>query len=565
MKKNLLYVAIGLFLILFVVWLSHALYLKYSKVSLAYNSSTPGWRSGSVFHILPTVNHDRILIKVSFTKLFEEPPILSIDNRQIYGRKTDTQGYFWQFDAPNLKPKTTYQLVIQDKDGVSLCDPWPLSTFPAPNDQPKSLRLLIFTGLGGHDANIEGFGTGPLPLAVRIRLLNKALSFKPDALISSGDQIYYDLMYDKSSAIQGNAPRAKRFSGVFDRSLPVLGTKNEDVLKKAVGPQIAYLYGAACRSIPTFFILDDHDYFENDIATKDKWLFDIRLLGILGRNPFYKGGISFPPDNFMLDLARSAQNLYLPEFLPDVRRPQDIPGTGAPDRASGVSESYGTLRYGKLFEGLLFESRRFVTLTGEDAVFIHPKAEQWLIGRMKAEETTHVVNIPAVVFGWSAGKWMEWYPDILEDDGKLTTSKQKYMWQKGWFLQHNRILKAASSMKKAVPLFICGDLHSLAEGLIYRSGNLDLSANPVISVVSGSLGTGSRSFPGSFRGTVGQPSKLLKMQERLACVEKNGFVVVDLMPDRMIIKFYSWRPPEPIDAIDKLEPFHVLEIKVPKK
>ncbi len=41
---------------------------------------------------------------------------------------------------------------------------------------------------------------------------------------------------------------------------------------------------------------------------------------------------------------------------------------------------------------------------------------------------------------------MEWYPDVCCEDGKLTTKEEKYMWQSGWFEQHNRILKSASSM-----------------------------------------------------------------------------------------------------------------------
>ncbi len=72
----------------------------------------------------------------------------------------------------------------------------------------------------------------------------------------------------------------------------------------------------------------------------------------------------------MLDLGRAVQKLYLPEFLPDPGRPLSLPGTGEKDRAPGVSECYGTLRYGKLLEALLYESRRFTTLTGADAVMI---------------------------------------------------------------------------------------------------------------------------------------------------------------------------------------------------
>jgi phosphodiesterase/alkaline phosphatase D-like protein len=247
--------------------------------------------------------------------------------------------------------------------------------------------------------------------------------------------------------------------------------------------------------------------------------------------------------------------------LPDAGRPTDLPGSGAPDRPDGVSECYGTLRYGRLLEALLFESRRFTTLTGTDAVMIHPEAEKWLIDRMSAEEATHVVNMPATIFGWSAGKWMEWYPDARNEQGSLTTDESKYMWQEGWFAQHNRILEAASRMKSSIPLFICGDLHSQAEGRIMQSGDLDLRSNPIIAVSSGSLGTGPRGFPSGFRGMLAEVPGDLVVEERLPIVEKNGFIIADFTPEKITISFYAWKPPEPVEAIDDLQPFHVLELR----
>lgn len=549
---------------LVVAFLAFRYYLIHRGVDLPVNNVDPAWRSGSLLHLLPTVSENRILIKASFKEPLSETPKLSVAGSSYDGVRTDTRGYFWYFDAPGLTPDTEYELIIRNARGEALCDPWPLKTFPAPYARPEHFRVLIYTGLGGHDVHREWFGTGPLPLEIRIKLLRKALSFKPDALISSGDQIYYDLLYDKSSRVMGGSPRSIAFAGEFDRSKPVLGTENEEVLKKAVGPQIANLYGTACRSIPTFFLLDDHDYFENDIAT-EKDGFDIKLLLLAWRSPFFKGGVSFPPDNFMLDLARTAQKLYLPEFLPDANRPRDLPGSNAPDRPAGVSECYGTLRYGDLVEALLYEARRFVTLTGRDAVMVHPKAEKWLVDRMRAEEAIHVVNVPAVVFGWSAGKWMEWYPDVLGKDGKLTTSLPKYKWQEGWFAQHDRILKAASEMRASIPLFICGDLHSQADGKILRSRTLDLSANPVNVVVTGSLGTGKRGWPSDFRGVAAQVPSDLLMEVGAPCLEKNGFVIVDFTREKIIVRFFAWKPPEPVEAIDRLEAHRVLELRRPAK
>jgi hypothetical protein len=520
------------------------------------------WNSGPLVHILPTVNYERILIKTSFKEPLAAPPILEINGRhRIMGTPTDTDGRFWQFDAQGLEPDTEYRLVLKDNAGQPMTDVWPLKTFPAPGSTPEKLRLLIFTGLGGHDVHIEWFKTGPLPLHIRHKLLNKALSFRPDALISSGDQIYYDLLYDKSAKVMGDSPRSKYHVGEFDRNAPILGGENESVLKRAVDPQIAYLYGVACRSVPTFFLLDDHDYFENDIAQKGDGI-EIKILLLAWRSPFYKGGVSFPPDDFMLDLGRSAQKLYLPEFLPVESRPLNLPATGAPDWAPGVSECYGTLQYGKLFEGLLYESRRYTSLSGKNAVMIHPDAESWLVDRMKKEEAVHVVNLPATIFGWSAGKWMEWYPDVRDETGSLTKDLPKYKWQPGWFSQHNRLLAAASGMQHTLPLFICGDIHDQAEGWIKKSGDLDLSANPIISVASGSLGTGPRAFPSSFRGLVAEPPNDIVMDEKLPSLEKNGFVIADFTTQSVVIKFYAWRPPEPIEAIENLKPHHVINLKV---
>jgi hypothetical protein len=144
-----------------------------------------------------------------------------------------------------------------------------------------------------------------------------------------------------------------------------------------------------------------------------------------------RGRRLLPPDEFMLDLARTSQKLYLPEFLPDPSRPGDLPGSGADDRTDGVSECYGTLRYGTLLEALLFETRRYSTLAGDDAVMIHPEAERWIVDRMARAEATHLVSVPTTIFGWSAGKWMEWYPDVRDQERRLTIDRPKYMWPQG--------------------------------------------------------------------------------------------------------------------------------------
>jgi hypothetical protein len=428
---------------------------------------------------------------------------------------------------------------------------------------PQRLRILIFTGSGGHDVYQTWLFKQHLPLRVRQALLNRALSFRPDILIASGDQIYYDLVYGMSAKGQGQLTRSIAYAGKFDFKKAILGTENEKVLKRAVGPQIAYLFGTALKSIPSFFLLDDHDYFENDVAIKKekfcKVCLILQLLTLNKPDPRLKAGVSFPPDKFHLELARAAQYLYLPEFLQSVGMPPDLPGSGASDRAEGICETFGTIRWGRLFEGLLYEVRRYVTLDGRDAYMIHPRAEQWLTERMASEEALWVVNIPATVFGWSAGKWMEWYPDVCCRDKRLTVEVEKYKWQEGWFSQHNRILRAASSMRQ-VPVFLCGDLHVQAYGVIEKSAELDLSKNPVHVISTGPLGTDGWGFPSKFRGVSAQVPAALSLVEKLKPLEKDGFCIVDLTPKDMTIRFFAWSSKESMEKIKTLEPRYTVRI-----
>jgi len=129
----------------------------------------------------------------------------------------------------------------------------------------------------------------------------------------------------------GASQDAVRIAGTFARSAVVFGGSNETVLLRAAGPQIVPVYGVELRSTPVFFLQDDHDYFDNDEATAD--------------------AITFPPSWFMLQLARATQQLYYLEFLPDAMRPASLPWSSAGDRIAGLSESFGTIRFGRLRSG----------------------------------------------------------------------------------------------------------------------------------------------------------------------------------------------------------------------
>ncbi len=500
------------------------------------------WSAGDVQHLLPTVSHSRILLKASFRRALNANPALRVSSKLYPGRRRDTAGEFWEFDADRLEPARTHEIQLVDRRGRALCDPWPLRTFPAPTDRPLRFRLLVYTCAGGHDIARDPETGQPMwvPVALRRKLLEAGLSWRPDAVIAIGDHVYWDLRAGRSAEMLGRSPEGLNLVGQFVRDAPVLGTINERKLHLAVRPQIADLYGTLFRSTPCFFVQDDHDYFENDHATDEI--------------------ITFPPDPFMRQLARTTQRLYYPEFLPDGNRPAGLPGAGEPDRASGVSEAFGTVRFGRLVELLIYDCRRYLTLMGPTATFVPETVEGWLRARMAAHETEHVVNVPSVPPGWSAGKWAEWYPDVLGATGKLTTQQGKPYWQPGWATQHDRLLSAASAMR-GIPLFLSGDLHAIGAGRIHRSGAANWSANPVVSVLTGPISTGPQGWPSAYRGTGPVVPGRLEVDQRLAPIERNGFSVVDFAPGRATMRFFSWKLGEPESALDSLSSFHTFEVE----
>src|SRR5262249_42782252 len=112
-----------------------------SADSLAQSGSPPApqaWDPGQVRHLLPTVSDTRILIKASFAKPLGGAPALRIGGSTFRGRMNDTDGAFWQFYATGLQPNRRYSLSLIASNSRPLCQPWDLSTFPAPSMQPDS-------------------------------------------------------------------------------------------------------------------------------------------------------------------------------------------------------------------------------------------------------------------------------------------------------------------------------------------------------------------------------------------------------------------------------------------
>jgi hypothetical protein len=214
-----------------------------------------------------------------------------------------------------------------------------------------------------------------------------------------------------------------------------------------------------------------------------------------------------------------------------------------------------------LLEAVLYDCRRYVDYKEDHAKVLPQWAEAWVIARTRAEDTTHFFHAPSLPFAYSSGKLGDWYPDLLDAaTGRLVLFREKAGWQRGWFAQHQRLIEALAAQKKRVPLIVQGDFHATAVGKMHRSGELP---RPVDVVLAGTLGTGDLVFPSSFRSVESKPSQLVGMDETLKVTEKNGFSVIDVTPDKVTFTIFMWRPPQPVEEIDTMQPALVYE--VPRK
>ncbi len=498
-----------------------------------------GWDAGRVRHLIPAADATRIRLKLSLHAPLQGPITLECqgpgqERQRVTGNRTDSAGRCFQMDVIGLQPGTRYQLGLQDAQGRALCDDWPLSTLVAANARPQKLRILTYTCAGGSELFFHPWqGRLFLPLAVRRALLARGLSFQPDVLIANGDHVYWDTRF-KSSLAMARSPQARWAAGSLDRALPVMGTANEEVIHKGLGPQIADLYGTALRSTPAFFVQDDHDYSDNDEADEE-----VR---------------TFPPDNLMREVARATQRMYYPELTTG----PDLPA--AWQDTLGWSTSFGSLRYGQLLELQLFDCRGHMRNDQDPArrdaqgSFIPPQVEAWMVRRMAQTQARHLVHVPSTPVLWSAGKWGEWYPDVSGPDGKLRLGPAKPYWSRGWFEQQARLLRASAQRRGQIPLWVSGDLHATAAGQIQAIEGQALD-QPVVSVLAGTLGSHGPTFASKFRGQAAQPSCALQAQEWVRPIEENGFTLLDVDEDSISVSLFRWQPGDGVDKIADLQPF----------
>ena len=462
-----------------------------------------------VRHILASASHERFALSISLYKKTSKLDLILDGQNIVKGVQVDKEGTNWKFISDKLLSNQSYELQLISGDRP-IYKPWKLKTFPSPNLDVKNVSFMSFTCAGGP----EGFKSSGKeffkPIKFRQKIFAEGLSKKPDFAISIGDHIYWDLRGESSPPVGRNSKFIKFFLGSyislvygkFNRLESASSSNNEKVLKKLGNEQIASLYGTKFKSTPIFFIPDDHDYFENDDAEEQL--------------------VTFPADKFSKDVFKKMADLFYPPLL-------DTPD-GEPRR------NIGRIRYGRAFEGLLADCAGNMTLGNKKAVLISNEDEKWLLTRIKDSKAKHLAFIPSHPFGYTAGKWREWYPDVVAEEGatgtvvnellsgtsgSLTTNANKYLWQEGWFLQHQRLIKSISKRKGSRFIF-SGDIHAIGAASIMQSGDIKLK-NEVKTFLVGPVGSSSAGWPSFARGITADNPKSLICNPIFKTIEENGF------------------------------------------
>ena len=122
--------------------------------------------------------------------------------------------------------------------------------------------------------------------------------------------------------------------------------------------------------------------------------------------------------------------------------------------------------------------------------------------------------------------------------GVLTTNAQKYLWQQGWWLQHQRLLQALSSRPGSRFTF-SGDIHAQGAITIQASGVNDLSTGGVISLLVGPVSTSNATWPSFARGIPADQPGWLQAETLVVTEEINGFTLFDITPSGVVAQLFN--------------------------
>ena len=129
--------------------------------------------------------------------------------------------------------------------------------------------------------------------------------------------------------------------------------------------------------------------------------------------------------------------------------------------------------------------------------------------------------------------------ELLTDvQGQLTTTAQKYFWQKGWWDQHQRLLEALAKFRQGSRIIFSGDIHAQGVVDIRSSGDLVLE-KPVRSILVDPVGTSDATWPSTARGiAAGEPGWLIS-DEVLATREVNGVTIFEFEGPEARIRLFD--------------------------
>jgi hypothetical protein len=110
-------------------------------------------------------------------------------------------------------------------------------------------------------------------------------------------------------------------------------------------------------------------------------------------------------------------------------------------------------------------------------------------------------------------------------------------------------------------MVVSGDLHAIAHGRIRRAGVRNLDGRPIAAVLSGPIGTSPVGWPSSVRGVAPSIPAHLDLEEAVRPIEQHGFTLLDFTADTVTVRLFRWDVKTmPVEAIDRLEPFHTAEL-----
>ncbi len=281
--------------------------------------------------------------------------------------------------------------------------------FPPGHHSRRVFRILFFTCAAAarqhRGASTDALSSGNLPTAIhRNRLMRRALTFQPLKQWSpTAIHVYWDLHTPKNSSGAPGLHARQKFQPVG----PGLRKHERDCVEaRRRSPADRFQCMARTFQLPP----------------RSSSCKTITIISITTKPSMEI--VTFPAG--LVSAATRASDAEA--LVSGIRYPTRIvciwSALGLPVGDSALSESWGTIRYGRLAEVLLYDVRRVCTLAGPSAVFIDPEVESWLLARSSSPDVTHVVHAPSNPLGWTAGKWMEWYPDVLNREGRLTTKNR---------------------------------------------------------------------------------------------------------------------------------------------